>query len=83
MEQGSPREPLRRKGWYPIELDLRDTPDQEGQRRGKQNGANDPAKHEKDAGTAHGSRLTVELSGARAGVLAWHFILHASAPTRC
>jgi hypothetical protein len=28
-------------------------------------------------------RLTVELSGAHAGVWAWHFIFHASAPTSC
>ncbi len=28
-------------------------------------------------------RLAVELSGARAGVLAWRFILHASAPAIC
>ena len=27
--------------------------------------------------------LTVELSGAHAGAWAWHFILHASAPTKC
>jgi len=29
------------------------------------------------------SRLTVELSGARAAVRAWHFIYHASAPAIC
>ena len=29
------------------------------------------------------SHLTVELSGARAGVWAWHFIFHAFAPTIC
>jgi hypothetical protein len=28
-------------------------------------------------------RLTVELSGAHAGVRAWHFILHPSAPAIC
>jgi len=28
-------------------------------------------------------RLTVELSGARAGDNEWHFIPHASAPTKC
>jgi hypothetical protein len=28
-------------------------------------------------------RLTVELSGARAGNCEWHFIPHASARTKC
>jgi len=31
----------------------------------------------------HVSALTVELSGARADVWAWHSILHASAPAIC
>ncbi len=37
-------------------------------------------------GSAEGTmicRLTVELSGARADVWAWHFIFHACAPARC
>ncbi len=38
---------------------------------------------EVDVDAYHSSGLTVELSGARAYVWAWHFILHASAPTKC
>jgi hypothetical protein len=32
---------------------------------------------------ARRARFTVELSGARAAVRAWHFIPHASAPAKC
>ena len=36
-----------------------------------------------DMSAEHERCLTVELSGAYAGVWAWHFIFHASALTSC